>query len=385
MSDGYIDFAPPFVGDPEIEAVVDRIEEGWLTTGPAVSRFEDRFRETVEAPSALALNSCTAALHLSLVTLGIGPGDEVITTPMTFCATANVIEHVGATPVLADVEADTLNIDPEAVADAVTERTEAVIPVHYTGQPARMGPLRDIAEDHDLHVIEDAAHALPAEHRGEPIGSHENPCCFSFYATKNMTTGEGGMLTGPEPFIEEARELSLHGMSRDAWNRYEEAGSWKYDVVAPGRKYNMTDMAAAMGLAQLERLDGFQRRRQEVWETYDDAFSGEQALTTPTVGGNIQHARHLYVLRLDLDELTIGRDRFIEELDAAGVGASVHFIPIHLHSHYRNTYGYEPDDFPVAYENYRRMLSLPLHPGLTDEQAKRVVAAVTEIVEKSRA
>ncbi len=338
----------------------------------------------MHAPGALALNSCTAGLHTALACLGIGEGDEVITTAMTFTATANVIEHVGATPVLVDVLPDTLNLDPRAVAAAVTPRTRAIIPVHYAGHPADMDAIQVIASEHNLVVIEDAAHALPASFKGRPIGSGSNPVAFSFYATKNLTTAEGGMLTGDPAFLERARMISLHGMNRDAWKRYAKGGSWKYEVVFPGFKYNMTDIQAAIGLCQLKKLEGFQKRRSEIAAAYTRAFAVQEALQVPTSHDYVSHAWHLYVLRLRPGMLTIDRDEFIEELTARNIGTSVHFIPIHLHPYYRDRYGYRPDSFPVAYSNYQRMLSIPLHPMLSDQDVADVIEAVTDVASTYR-
>jgi dTDP-4-amino-4,6-dideoxygalactose transaminase len=330
----------------------------------------------------VGLNSCTAGLHLGLVALGVRPGDEVITTPMTFCACANVIEHVGATPRFVDIEPDTLNIDPAAIEAAVTPRTRAILVVHYAGHPADLDPIQEIATRRGLAVMEDAAHALPARYKGRLIGSGANPVSFSFYATKNLTTGEGGMLTGAPDFLARCRTLGLHGMSRDAWKRYGPGGSWFYQVEEPGFKYNMTDVQAAMGLAQLRKLDRFQQRRREIVAAYNRAFSNVDALEIPVERADIEHAWHLYVLRLRPGVLRIGRDRFIEELTARNIGTSVHFIPIHLHPYYRQKYGYRPEHFPIAYGNYLRMVSLPLHPMLTDEDVSDVVAAVRDVAER---
>lgn len=380
----YLPFSPPAVGEDEIAEVVEALRSGWITTGPKAGQFEAAFAARLGAPGALGLNSCTAGLHTALATLGIGPGDEVITTPMTFAASVNVIEHVGARPVLVDVEHDTLNIDPAAVERAITPRTRALLPVHFAGHPAELDALSALARQHGLAVIEDAAHSLPAAYRGRPIGSGPNPVAFSFYATKNLTTGEGGMLTGSAEFLERARVLSLHGMDRDGWKRYAKGGNWFYEIVAPGFKYNMTDIQAAMGLAQLRRLDAMQRRRREVVGRYHDAFRDEEALELPVERGHVEHAWHLYVVRLRLDRLRIDRDQVIRELTARNIGTSVHFIPVHLHPWYRERYGFVPGQFPVAYASYLRTISLPLHPGLTDEDAGDVTDAVLDVVERFR-
>ena len=380
----FLPFNPPLVGEEEIREVVDTLRSPWITTGPKTRRFEEEFSAYVRAPGALAVNSCTAAMHVALACLDLVPGDEVITTPMTFTATANVIEHVGARPVLVDIEPDTLNIDPARVEAAITSRTRALLPVHYAGHPAERDVLESLAGRHKLALVEDAAHALPASFRGQPIGSGSNPVAFSFYATKNLTTAEGGMLTAAPEFLERARIMALHGMSRDAWKRYEKGGSWRYEVVAPGFKYNLTDVASAIGLCQLRKLERFHRRRLEIVEAYTRAFGAEEALEPPVQRAHVQHAWHLYVLRLRPAALRIGRDQFIDELNARNIGTSVHFIPIHLHPYYARKYGYLASDFPVAFANFERQLSLPLHPGLTDQDVADVIDAVLDVVQTHR-
>lgn len=378
----FIDFAPPSLGAEEIREVVDTLQSPWITTGPKTRRFEEEFREYVGGPAALAVSSCTAALHTALVALGIGPGDEVITSTLTFVATVNVIEHTGARPVLVDIEPDTLNLDPAQVARAVTPATRAIIAVHYAGHPAELDALRRIAAERGLVLIEDAAHALPAHHRGEMIGAGSNPVAFSFYATKNMTTAEGGMLTGAPDLLERARVVSLHGMSRDAWRRYDRNGSWRYDVTLPGFKYNMTDLQASLGLWQLRKLRAFHRRRFEVAARYSAAFADEDALILPTTRRHVGHAWHLYVIRLRLERLRVDRDAFVEALRTQGVGASVHFTPVHMHRYYRERYGYAANDFPVAHAAFTQMLSLPLHPRLTEEQVESVIDAVRTLLHR---
>ena len=380
----FLPFSPPAIGEEEIAEVVDTLRSNWITTGPKTKRFEGEFAAALGAPGALALNSCTAGLHTALATLGIGPGDEVITTPMTFAASVNVIEHVRARPVMVDVESDTLNIDPRAVAAAITPRTRAILPVHYAGHPADLDALLALAESHKLAVVEDAAHALPAAYRGRRIGAGRNPVAFSFYATKNLTTAEGGMLTGDPEFLDRARVVSLHGMSRDAWKRYDQGGSWRYDVLLPGFKYNMTDIQASLGLWQLKKLSGFEVRRRAVVAQYHAAFGADDALEIPVQRPDVTHAWHLYVLRLRPDALRIGRDRFIEELTRRNIGTSVHFIPVHLHPFYRDTYRYAPGDLPVAVANFERLLSLPLHPRLTDGDVADVVDAVLDVARTFR-
>lgn len=380
----FLPFSPPDITEQEIEAVVEVLRSGWITTGPKTKQFEQEFAAFLGAESALALSSCTAGLHLALVVLGVGPGDEVITTPMTFCSSVNVIEHVGAKPVLVDIDPLTLTLDPAHVAEAITPHTKAVMPVHYAGHPADMRPLLALAREHGLYIIEDAAHALPAYYEGQPIGTIGDLTAFSFYATKNLTTAEGGMLTGPSERIERARVLSLHGMSHDAWKRYGQGGSWYYEVVDAGFKYNMTDIQAALGLAQLHRLAQMQARRREIVARYNEAFSGVEALQTPVERPNVSHAWHLYVLRLNLQRLTIDRTQFIAELAACNIGASVHFIPIHLHPYYRDKYGWQSEDYPIATREYQRVVSLPLSPRLSDADVEDVIAAVLDIADKYR-
>jgi dTDP-4-amino-4,6-dideoxygalactose transaminase len=399
MRNSFLPFSPPSIGEEEIAEVADTLRSDWLTTGPKVKQFEQEFAAFVGAPAGLAVNSCTSALHLALVTLGIGPGDAVLTTPMTFCSGVNVIEHVGARPVLVDVEQDTLNIDTARVEEALERlskeragvRVKAILPVHLYGHACDMEVLLRLAEEYGLELIEDAAHALPAKYKGRMVGAPVGTSkvrvlsCYSFYATKNLTTGEGGMLTGPPELVEEARLWGLHGMSRDAWKRYSSEGSWYYEVVRPGFKYNMTDMQAAIGLHQLKRLGGFHARRREIVRRYNAAFSVLAQFQTPVERPEVEHAWHLYILRLNLDCFELSRNRFIEELKARNIGASVHFIPIHLHPYYRNKYGYKPEDLPVAYREYQRVVSLPLSPRMDDGDVADVIEAVYDIVEKHKA
>lgn len=396
MRDTFLPFSPPLVGEEEIEEVVDTLRSDWITTGPKVRRFEEEFAAYVGAPAALGLNSCTAALHTALAALGVTTGDAVITTPMTFASSVHVIEHVGARPLLADVEADTLNVDPRRVADVIESarreglKVRALLPVHLYGHPCDMNPLMDLAREYKLAVVEDAAHALPASHEGRKVGSFANlfdvpvMTCFSFYATKNLTTGEGGMLTGPPELIDEARIWSLHGMSRDAWNRYGAKGSWFYEVVRPGFKYNLTDIAAALGLVQLRKLEGFQARRAEIARRYTEAFSRFEELTVPTSRPEVEHAWHLYVLRLNLERLNVTREQFIEEMRERRIGTSVHFIPVHTHPYYRDRYDFKPEDFPVAAAEFRRIVSLPINPRMSDRDVEDVIEAVADVVEKFR-
>jgi dTDP-4-amino-4,6-dideoxygalactose transaminase len=393
MRSDFLNFAPPLIGEEEIEEVVKTLREGWITTGPRAQRFEADFAKFVGAPAALAVNSATSAMHIALAALGIGEGDSVVSTTMTFASSIHVIEHQRARPVLVDVEPDTLNIDPDQVEAAVkrTPGVKAILPVHLYGHPADMAAIYDIASRHGLAVIEDAAHALPAKHQGRMIGAPQpgfdfpNLVAFSFYATKNLTTGEGGMLTGPPGLLDDARVWSLHGMSRDAFKRYTSDGSWRYDVVLPGFKYNMPDIQAAMGIHQLERLDAMQSRRRSIVAQYDEALGQLEELERPTEREDVESAWHIYVLRLNLERLTIDRAAFIDELRKRNIGTSVHFIPIHEHSYYRDRYHFKPQDFPVAQREFERMLSLPLSPAHTDQDVADVIEAVTDVVKQNRA
>ncbi len=378
--DTFLPFALPDIGDEEITEVIEVIRSGWITTGPKVREFERQFAAYIGAGHAVAVNSCTAALHLALEAIGLGPGDRVVTTPYTFAATSEVIRYFQATPVFVDVEPYTLNIDP-AHLDAVMPGARAVIPVHVAGAPCRLAEIQAIARRHGARVIEDAAHALPTRLDGKLIGSSSDVTCFSFYATKSLTTGEGGMLcTEDQALAERCRTMSLHGISRDAWKRYMADGSWYYEIVAPGYKYNLTDIAAALGLAQLRKVDAMWARRREIAGRYDQAFAGLAELQIPTQAPDQQHAWHLYMLRLHLELLRIDRAEFVTELKRRQIGASVHFIPLHTHPYYRETYGYRPEDLPVAWREYQREISLPLYSRMSDTDVDDVIAAVLDIV-----
>lgn len=376
--ESFLPYSPPSIGQAEIDEVVETLKSDWITTGPRTRAFEAAFGEYVGAPggTSLMLNSCTAGLHVALVALGIGPGDEVIVPTLTFAATANVVEHVGATPVLVDVLEDTLCMDPAAARRAVTPRTRAIMPVHYAGHPADLDPIFEIADAGGLEVVEDAAHAAPAYYKDRMVGSRDNFASFSFYATKNLTTTEGGALTGRQDLLDRARVIGLHGMSRDAWKRFDKSGSWDYDIELPGFKYNMTDLQAAIGMHQLERLAGFHARRVEVVERYREAFGADERFVLPVEREYARSAWHLYALRLNLGEVEVSRNEFIEELKRRNIGSSVHYRPLHMMSYYAKKYGYAPEDFPVAFKAFQGLVSLPLNPRLTDEDVADVVAAV---------
>jgi dTDP-4-amino-4,6-dideoxygalactose transaminase len=380
----FIPFALPDIGEEEIQEVVTTLKSGWLTSGPQVAAFEDHFAAYTRAPHALALNSGTAGLHLALAALGIGPGDEVITTPMTFCATVNVILQCGAKPVLADIGAD-LNLDPAAVQAAVTPATRAILPVHIGGLPCDMDALWAIAGKHGLRVVEDAAHAAGSRYRDAPIGGgRSDAVAFSFYATKNLATGEGGMVTtGSAELDERMRILCLHGIDKHAWNRYSEHGSWAYEVVECGFKYNMSDIAAAIGIHQLRKLDAMNARRAEIAARYHRAFAALEELETPRERAGSHHSWHLYPLRLNLERLEIDRARFIEELKRRGIGCSVHFIPIPLHPYYQRTLEAR-DPCRRALGEFERLISLPIYSRMTDGEVARVIAAVREVARQNR-
>lgn len=383
--EAFLPFAAPLIGDEEVEGVVTCLRSGWLTTGRVVRQFESEFAQYVGSQHALAVNSCTAALHLALEAIGVGSGDEVITTPMTFTATAAVIEHLGARPVFVDCDPDTLNMLPDAIESRITPRTRAILPVHFAGQACEMDAILSIARHHKLRVVEDAAHAIPTRYRGRLVGTLSDLTCFSFYATKNLTTGEGGMITtNDDGFAERVRLMHLHGMSRDAWKRYTESGSWFYEILAPGFKYNLTDIAAAIGIPQLRRCEEAHARRREIARAYDDAFSGIDAIRTPRVAHEADHAWHLYVLQVNPAALRLDRDGFIRELSARKIGTSVHFIPLHVHPYYRDKYGFQPSDYPNTHAAYERILSLPIYARMSDADIGDVIEAVLDIVDRHR-
>jgi dTDP-4-amino-4,6-dideoxygalactose transaminase len=385
VRDRFLPVALPSIGEREKQAVAEVLDSGWITTGPKAIEFGRRVAELSGAAHGLALNSCTGALHVALVAAGIGPGDEVITSTWTFCATVNVILHVGATPVLVDVEPDTLNLDPEAVARALTPRTRALIPVHFGGHPADMDPLLALARERGLTVIEDAAHAIGARYRGRPVGSLGDITCFSFYAIKNVTTGEGGALvTSDGELFERAQVLSLHGISKDAWKRYAASGSWYYEVTAPGFKYNLTDLAAAIGLVQLDRWPEFHAKRRDLVARYEALFAGEPAIGRLATRPDVEHAHHLYPVLLDLERLTIDRARFLEALRAENVGTTVNFIPVHRHPFYRDHPGFEDARFPVAENAYPRLVTLPLYPRMEESDVDDVARAVIKLARRYR-
>ena len=380
----WLPFCLPDISEAEVQAVGDAVRSGWWAKGPRTIEFEKQFAEYVGAKYCVGVNSCTAALHLALITAGIGPGDEVITTPLTFASSANTILHAGATPVFADIDPETGLIDPAEIEKKITPKTRAVVPVHYSGLAADLDAIGALCDAHHLFLSEDAAHAVETRYRGELIGHHpRGAVSYSFYATKNLACGEGGALvTDDEEIAAKARVLSCHGMSAGAWNRYGKEGSWRYDIEEPGFKYNMFDIQAALALTQLSRMDDMQRRRFEAVQVYEEAFAGVPQLALQKTPEYCHHSRHLYVLRIVPERLTITRDQFIEELKARNVGVSVHFIALHTMSAYVRRFGYRPEDFPRAYAFSESEISLPMYSTLGAQNARYVADAVLDICRK---
>jgi dTDP-4-amino-4,6-dideoxygalactose transaminase len=380
----FVPFFRPSIGPEEEQAVLAVLRSGWLTTGEVAARFESEFAQYAGVRHALAVSSATAGLHLALEALGVGPGDAVITTPYTFAATAEVVHYLGADPLFVDIQTDTMNIDPEAVEAALERsrrekrRVSAVLPVHVAGLPCDMCSLTGIARRFEVPIVEDAAHAFPVRLGGSFVGSLGDAGVFSFYATKSITTGEGGMLvTDRDDVAARARIMRLHGIDRDVWDRYRsKEAAWRYDIVAPGFKYNLSDLAAAVGRAQLDKAGDFHQRRSRIARRYLEAFADLDYLRLPTAAEN--HAWHLFIVRIVAEKLSVDRDGFAQQLTDRGIGISVHFIPLHLMSYYRQRYGLAPESFPRALESYRTCISLPLSPSLSDEEVQRVIDAVVE-------
>jgi dTDP-4-amino-4,6-dideoxygalactose transaminase len=379
----FLPFALPEIGQEEITEVVDALNSGWLTTGPKTSSFENAFSDYLEMPYALAVVSGTAGLHLALEAVGVGPGDQVVTTPYTFTASAEVIRYLGADPVFIDIDPNTFNIDPQKIEEVISERMRAILPVHFGGQACDMAQLIDIANHHELKVIEDAAHALPATYKGQIIGTIGDATVFSFYVTKPLATGEGGMLvTRSEKMAKRIRVMRLHGIDNDVWDRYRsDKPKWYYEVVAPGFKYNMSDLVAAIGIHQLKKVEQFRQRREEIARNYTEAFTALPLKTPFVARSEDKHSWHLYVIQLELERINISRDEFIEKMAERGIGTSVHFIPLHLHPYWRDRYGFKPKDFPVALDCYLRAVSLPIYSKMTDDDVGRVIQAVREILQ----
>ena len=381
MRKDFLVFGSPLIENSEIEEVVASLKSGWLGTGPKVAQFEKDFINYKNASHAVALSSCTAALHLSLLAAGVKPGDEVITTPLTFCATVNAIIHAGATPVLADVDPATLNIDPTQVETKITPQTKAILPVHFAGRPCEMDALSEIAQRHNLILIEDCAHAIETEYKGRKVGTFGEFGCFSFYVTKNVVTGEGGMvLTQREQDAAHIKRLALHGMSKDAWKRFSDEGYKHYSVVECGFKYNMMDLQAAIGIHQLQRVETSWQHRQEIWQRYNDAFAPLPIGLPPALEPDTRHAYHLYTIQVDEAKTGISRDAFLNAMTAHNIGVGVHYLSIPEHPYYQQTFGWKPEDTPNAMQIGRQTVSLPLSAKLTDGDVEDVLDTVKQII-----
>lgn len=373
----FLVFGAPLLEQEELEAVTSCLTSGWLGTGPKVQKFERDMAGYKGIDYAMALNSCTAALHLSILAAGIGPGDEVVTTPMTFCATANAILHAGATPVVADIDATTLNIDPAAIEAKLTPRTRAILPVHFAGRPCDMDAIMAIAKKHGLKVIEDCAHAIETEYKGKKAGTFGDLGCLSFYVTKNVVTGEGGMvITSNEKYAERIKILGLHGMSKDAWKRFSDEGFKHYQVVEAGFKYNMMDLQATIGIEQLKKVDRFWERRRQIWSMYQDALANLPLGLPAADEPGTKHAYHLYTIQVEKDRCGVARDAFLDRMTAEGIGVGVHYLSLTEHPFYQKTLGWKPDDTPNATRIGRSTVSLPISPKLTDEDVADVIAAI---------
>lgn len=384
----FLPFALPEVGEAEIEEVAKCLRSGWLTTGPKARQFEKEFADYLGVKHAVAVNSATAGLHLALEAIGIGPGDKVITSTLTFTATAEVVRYLGADPVLVDIDPQSFNIDTRLVADALASSTavKAIMPVHYGGQSVDMDEITALAGQYGVKVIEDAAHALPTRYKGKLIGGISDATVFSFYATKTLATGEGGMLvTENDAIAERAKVMRLHGISRDVFDRHRatDKPAWYYEVIAPGFKYNLTDIAAAIGIQQLRRVDAMRGRRQEIADYYNRELAGLPVRLPVKIRDNDLHSWHLYAIQLELEALSIDRNRFIELMHGHGIGTSVHYVPLHMHPYWRDRYALRPEQFPRATEFYRRCVSLPIYSAMTDADADRVVAAVRSVLKQA--
>jgi len=382
MRKDFLVFGSPLIEQEEIDEVISSMKSGWLGTGPKVAKFEEDFAKYKGARYSAAVNSCTAALHLSMLAAGLRKDDEVITTPMTFCATVNAIIHAEATPVLADIDPETMNIDPDKVEKRITKRTKAILPVHFSGRPCDMDKLCDIAKRYNLKIIEDCAHAIETEYKGRKAGTFGDFGCFSFYVTKNVVTGEGGMvLAKNEEDIARIKMLALHGMSRDAWKRFSDEGYKHYYVLECGYKYNMMDLQAAIGIHQLKRVERNWKRRKEIWETYNDAFSDLPLGLPAPMEPDTRHAYHLYTILIDEEKTGIGRDDFLNAMTVRNIGTGVHYLSIPEHPYYQKTFGWKPENYPNSMHIGRQTVSLPLSAKLTDKDVKDVVDAVKVVLE----
>jgi perosamine synthetase len=376
----FLPFSLPDISEEEIASVVETLRSGWITTGKKTHEFQRRFAAAAGMPHAVMVNSCTAALHLALEAIGIGEGDEVVVPTLSFAATAEVVRYFNATPILVDVRTADHNLSPEAFEAATTPRTRAVIPVHFAGLPCDMDEISAIAHARGIRVVADAAHCFPGEYRGRNVGTLADVTCFSFYATKTITTAEGGAaVTASAEWADRMRIMALHGISRDAWKRYTAEGNWYYEIVAPGYKYNLTDLASALGLGQLERAKAMREQRRVIASAYDAAFRPLDVFEFIEPPADRGHSHHLYVLKLRPGALRIDRDQFISALKERGIGTSVHFIPLHLHPYYRQRYGHAPERLPVALDLFRRSISLPIYSRMTSADVQRVIAAVSDL------
>ncbi len=385
MTEDFLAFHKPYLSEDEIEEMVDTLRSGWISMGPKTLLFEEAFGNYIGVNNAIAVNSWTAAGHLVLEAFRIEKGDEVIVPTMTFPSTAEIACYFGAKPVLVDVEEDTLNISVELIEKAITSKTKVIIPVHYGGQPCDIDEINALAAKHGIRVIEDAAHALPAVYKGKKIGTISEVTCFSFYATKTLSTGEGGMIcTENEEISERCKIMRLHGINRDAWNRYNESGSWYYEVVAPGYKYNFTDLQASLGLAQLRKVDLMWKKRKEIAKKYTEAFKNNDGIRIITIKDDRESSWHLFPIRLNLEALKINRAQFIDQMKDAGIGAAVHFMPVHMHLYYKETLSLDDKDFPAATNAFHRLISLPIYPGMTEAQVDRVIDVLTSLLLKFR-
>lgn len=385
MNKDYLLFHKPHITDEEINEMVDTLRSGWLSMGPKTIKFEEEFNKYIGSKKSVAVNSWTAAGHLTLEAFGIQQGDEVIVPTMTFPATAEIVCYFGAKPVIIDVDEGTLNISVEQIERAITKKTKAIIPVHYAGQPCDLDEINDLAKKYNLRVLEDAAHSLPATYKGKKIGTVSEVTCFSFYATKTLSTGEGGMIcTNNEELAERCAIMRLHGINRDAWKRYSESGSWYYEVVAPGYKYNFTDLQASLGLPQLKKVDNMWNSRKAIAQKYTEAFKDLDLITLHTILPDRESSWHLYPVRLNLEMLTKNRAEIIEELKQNNIGVGVHFMPVHKHLFYSETFHLNDKDYPVASSVFPRLLSLPIYPGMTEQNVDKVINVFTDILNKFR-
>jgi perosamine synthetase len=385
MNKDYLLFHKPYITEDEINEMIDTLRSGWLSMGPKTIKFEEEFNKYIGSKKSVAVSSWTAGGHLTLEAFGIKQGDEVIVPTMTFPATAEIVCYFGAKPVIVDVEEDTLNISIEQIEKNITKKTKAIIPVHYAGQPCNLDEINEIAKKYNLRVLEDAAHSLPAFYKGKKIGTISEVTCFSFYATKTLSTGEGGMIcTNNEELAERCAIMRLHGINRDAWKRYSESGSWYYEVVALGYKYNFTDLQASLGLPQLKKVDSMWESRKHIARKYTEAFKDLDLITLHTIKPDRESSWHLYPIRLNLEMLSVTRAQIIEELKKNNIGVGVHFMPVHKHLFYSETFNLNDKDFPVASSAFPRLLSLPIYPGMTDYNINKVIDVFTSILKKYR-